>query len=81
MTCELNIIDCNNMAMAAHKIRTHIGNITKEIDDYRKRYGDEDILVESSLSDLNSAIETRVELIKIANKCDCNIDLTTGQFK
>ena len=81
MTQRLEEMDCIDIAYAG-QLLTDYKNVTlKKIMDLKstRQFGDH--LIEGEKIQLESITEGRKSLLKVANRCGCNIDLKSGMIK
>ena len=69
----LEEMDCIDLAYAAHIITDYNNVIQKKINDIKSSKYQEDYLIEAHEMQLESVIEARKGLVKVANRCGCNI--------
>lgn len=81
MTCELEFLECIVIADAGNKLSNHIDDIIEEVKKFTTKYGEKDILVQSSKGRLDRARFAHTRLIELGNKCNCNIDVKTSAIK
>ena len=81
MTQRLEEMDCIDIAYAG-QLLTDYKNVTlKKIMDLKSSRRFEDYLLEGEKIQLESITEGRKGLLKVANRCGCNIDLKSGRIK
>lgn len=80
MVCKLEEMDCVELAYAASIINDYSNVIQKKITDMKSSKYKEEHLIEGEKIQLESVTEGRKGLLKVANRCGCNIDLNTGMI-
>ena len=81
MICELEKMDCVDIAYGAHIINDYKNVTLSKIMNLKSTRRFEDHLIEDEKVQLESIIAGYEGLLKVANKCGCNIDLKTGMLK
>lgn len=80
MTCKLEEMDCVDIAYAGHVLTDYSNEIQKRIINMKSSKYKEEHLIEGEELQLEGVTAARKDLLKVANRCGCNIDLTTGMI-
>ena len=81
MVYELEEMDCIDLAYAASIITDYNNVLQKKILDMTSGKYKEDVdIIKAHEMQLESVTEARKGLLKVANRCGCNIDVKTGMI-
>lgn len=78
---QLKVQDCGVISLAASSLNSCISDIERNIAKYIDQYGEEDLLTRTAKMQFDDTTERRMDLLKFANRCGCNINIDTGTFK
>lgn len=81
MAYNLTEMDCVELAYAGHIITDYSNVLQKKLLDMSSgKYKEHVDIIEAHEMQLESVIDARKGLLKVANRCGCSIDVKTGML-